>query len=277
MPTRDEQIEIKVNGSHIAGTIVTPTPRIPGVLLVHGWGGSQEQYLARAREIAALGCVCLTFDLRGHAGTQPQHETVTRENNLHDVVAAYDVLANHRGVDRDAIAVVGSSYGGYLAAILSSIRQVKWLALRVPALYMDSGWELPKQQLHKTQDLDAYRQTLVPAAENRALRACAAFEGDLLVVESELDHIVPHAVISNYLEACIQARSLTYRILEGADHGLTQKVHQRAYTSLLVNWMTEMVFGAREGAPPQIITAPFTPASAVRPESSVPEAPPQPG
>ena len=36
-----------------------------GVLFVHGWGGSQQQYLARAREIAALGCVCLTFDLAG--------------------------------------------------------------------------------------------------------------------------------------------------------------------------------------------------------------------
>ena len=67
------------------------------MLFVHGWGGSQEQYLARAREIAALGCICLTFDLRGHARTEPQHETVTREDNLRDVLAAYDVLARPSG------------------------------------------------------------------------------------------------------------------------------------------------------------------------------------
>ena len=66
MTTRDDLIEIPVgDDQHIAGTLVTPGTMSPGVLFVHGWGGNQEQYLARAREIAALGCVCLTFDLRG--------------------------------------------------------------------------------------------------------------------------------------------------------------------------------------------------------------------
>ena len=248
MPTRDDIIKIVVDDGQIAGTIVTPSTRMPGVLFVHGWGGSQEQYLARARELAALGCVCLTFDLRGHAGTQPQHATVSRENNIRDVLAAYDVLTAHRLVDRSAIAVVGSSYGGYLAAILTELRPVKWLALRVPALYMDSDWELPKQQLHRDQDLQTYRKSLVPAEDNRALRACVAFRGDVLVVESELDKVIPPAVISSYLEACVQPRSLTYRVIEGADHGLTEESAQRAYTSLLVGWMSEMVFGAREGS-----------------------------
>jgi dienelactone hydrolase len=118
MSTRDDIIDIAVDGQHIAATLVAPATLVPGVLFVHGWGGSQEQYLARAREIAALGCICLTFDLRGHAKTNSQQETVTREENLRDVIAAYDVLAGRPGVDKSAIAVVGSSYGGYLAAIL---------------------------------------------------------------------------------------------------------------------------------------------------------------
>jgi pimeloyl-ACP methyl ester carboxylesterase len=246
MPIREEPITIAVDDGQIAGTVVTPSTRLPGVLLVHGWGGSQEQYLARSRQIAALGCVCLTFDLRGHAGTRPQHETVSRENNLRDVLAAYDVLAAHPAIDPSAIAVVGSSYGGYLGAILTSLRRVKWLALRVPALYMDSDWEMPKRQLHRDYDLVAYRQRLLPAEENRALRACATFQGDVLVVESEFDQVVPHAVISSYLEACIQAHSLTYRVIKGADHGLTEPACQRIYTGLLVNWISEMLFGAHK-------------------------------
>ena len=246
MVTRDEQIDIAVDGGCIAGTIVAPAPRVPGMLFIHGWGGSQEQYLVRARQIAALGCVCLTFDLRGHAETRPQHETVSRENNLRDVIAAYDVLVGHRNIDPSAIAVVGSSYGGYLAAILTSLRAVKWLGLRAPALYMDSGWDLPKRQLHRDQDLDTYRQTLIPATENRALRACAAFHGDVLLIESEHDHVVPHGAISSYVEACVHARSLTYRVIEGADHGLTEENVQRTYTSMLTKWLTEMVFSTRE-------------------------------
>lgn len=269
MPTRDDAIEIAVNGSRIDGTIVAPSTRLPGVLFVHGWGGSQEQYLARAREVAALGCVCLTFDLRGHAGTQRQHETVSRENNLHDVLAAYDVLARHPMVDPAAMAVIGSSYGGYLAAILSAMRPVRWLALRSPALYRDSGWNLPKRQLHRDQDLGAYRRQLVAPADNRALRACAAFRGDLLVVESEFDRVIPHAVITSYLEASVEHRSLTYRVIEGADHGLIAPACQRAYTVLLLNWMTEMLPGKRAPA----ASMPVVPAAPSAGE--LPEAPPE--
>jgi pimeloyl-ACP methyl ester carboxylesterase len=246
MATRDDLIDVPVDDQHIAGTLVTPATTLPGVLFVHGWGGSQEQYLARAREIAALGCICLTINLRGHGRTEAQRKTITREDSLRDVMAAYDVLAHHSAVDDSAIAVVGSSYGGYLAAILSSLRPVRWLALRVPALYRDEDWALPKLQL-KNHDLATYRRSPVSPEENRALGAGAAFEGDVLIVESEHDDIVPHAVIENYIAAFKKAHSLTYRVIEGADHALSEEAWQQAYTSHLINWATEMVVGAREG------------------------------
>lgn len=246
MSTRDHRITIPVGNEHIAGTIVTPDTVVPGILFLHGWGGSQEHYLARAREIAALGCVSLTVDLRGHADKAHQRETVTRKDNLQDALAAYDALATQKLVDPASIAVVGSSYGGYLAAILTSQRPVRWLGLRVPALYMDEDWDVPKQALDR-EALRAYRSREVPPAENRALAACAAFKGDVLIVESELDSTVPHPAIESYVEASRHAHSLTYRVIEGADHGLSDERWQRAYTSILVNWLTEMVFGARQG------------------------------
>jgi pimeloyl-ACP methyl ester carboxylesterase len=245
MPTRDEPIDIPVDDELLEGTLVTPGTLVPGVLFVHGWGGSQQQYLARAREVAALGCICLTFDLRGHAQTRAQRETVSREDNLQDVVAAYDVLAARPGVDRSSIAVVGSSYGGYLAAILTSLRPVRWLGLRVPALYKDSEWDVPKGRLKAAQSLDAYRLQPIRPSESVALRACAAFGGDVLIVESEHDSTVPHQVVVNYREACASAHSLTYRMIEGADHSLSDARWQQAYTTLLVNWLAEMVGGAR--------------------------------
>jgi uncharacterized protein len=246
MSTLDEAVEINVGDHQIAGTLVRPATMAPGVLFVHGWGGRQQQYLARAREIAALGAICLTLDLRGHGRTTHQQDTVTREENLRDVVAGYDMLAAQPGIDPSAIAVVGSSYGGYLAAILSSLRPVRWLALRVPALYKDDDWALPKSELRKY-GLEAFRRGAVSPEENRALSACAAFAGDVLIVESEHDDIIPHPVIANYMAAFQKAHSVTYRVIEGADHGLSDEPWQQAYTSLLVNWMTEMILGAREG------------------------------
>src|SRR3954471_20578035 len=241
MSSLDSPIEIPVeDGRSIPGTLVAPATAMPGVLFVQGWGSGQEQYLARAREIAALGCVCLTFEPRGVARGDPRHETVTREENLRDVLAAYDALTGRPGVDPAAVAVVGSSYGAYLATLLSSLRPVRWLALRVPALYRDEDWDVPKVELDKD-ELAAYRRGPIGVQTNRALRACAAFAGDVLIVESEHDDVVPHPVIANYMAAFERAHSLTYRVIAGADHGLSEQPWQQGYTSILVKWATEMV------------------------------------
>ncbi|SAK58244.1 alpha/beta hydrolase family protein [Caballeronia ptereochthonis] len=247
MTAEHYRVQIKVEHGHLDGTLLVPKTTVPGVLFVHGWGGNQEQYLERARQAVSLGCVCLTFDLTGHGRTLDEQQKVTRETNLQDLLAAYDLLAAHPLIDRDSIAVVGSSYGGYLATILTELRPVRWLGLRVPALYLDEGWNTPKRTLHVEHDLVAYRRRIVPASHNRALRAAARFGGDVLLVESEHDEIVPHPVIASYLQACLKAHSLTYRVIEGADHGLSDDASQRAYTALVVNWLVEMIAGRRAG------------------------------
>lgn len=249
MSTLEETVSIQVEGDeHVAGTLVTPGTLLPGVLFVHGWGGSQQQYVARARAVAELGCICLAFNLRGHVETEPQFETVSRSENLRDAEAAYDRLVAHRHVDPQAVAVVGSSYGGDLASILTTMRPVRWLGLRAPALYLDSGWDLPKLQLRVDQDLVNDRRHIVDADSNRALQACQAFGGDMRLIQSEHDSFVPAAVLTRYRQASTQTRSLTYRCIKDADHGLSSADAQRAYTGMLVAWMKEMLLHAHDPA-----------------------------
>lgn len=244
MSVHSEKVDIKVEGETIAGTLLSPSSKVPGILFVHGWGGSQQRDLARAKNITGLGCVCLTFDLRGHEKTASQRESVTREQNLEDLLAAYDLLVSHPAVDSSAIAVIGSSYGGYLAAILSRMRRVRWLALRVPALYWDNEWNVPKYALDRS-GLQIYRRENLGPADNRALAACAEFEGDVLLVESEQDDYVPHTTLMSYRSAFVGAHSLTHRIVDGADHALSTDANQKAYSAILTQWVSEMVIGAR--------------------------------
>jgi hypothetical protein len=244
----DEIFSIPVDGQQVEATLVVPRTLIPGVLFIHGWGVDRDTYLNRARELAALGCICLLFDMRGHAATAEQRDEVTREDNLADVVAAYDHLAAHPMVDPGAIAVVGSSYGGYLAAVLTGVRPVRWLGMRVPALYQDEDWLVPKQEL-RDHGLEAFRQQSVEPAGNRALGACAAFRGDVLLVPSGEDEVIPEPVTRNYLRALTGVRSLTYRVIDGADHALSQQPWQQFYASLLLGWINEMVIAAREDGP----------------------------
>lgn len=123
---------------------------------------------------------------------------------------------------------------------------------------------LPKAKLDRDRLLHL-RHSVVEPSRNRALAACAAFRGDVLIVESEHDPLVPHPVIQNYMAACAGARSLTYRVIAGADHALSEKPAQQAYTTVLVNWMTEMVLSARAGTTgaaaeaPQVMSAQASP------------------
>lgn len=240
---RSENVQIAVDDRHIAGTLITAAAAGPGVLFVHGWGDSQARDRSHAQDIAALGGVCLTFDLRGHSRTEALHQTVTREQNLRDVIAAYDLLAGHPAVDGSGIAIVGSSYGGYLAAIVSALRPVRWIALRVPALYRDRNWLVPKYRLDR-RDIAAYRSSAVSPDGNRALAACADFQGDVLIVESEHDHLIPHPVIASYIAAFRQARSVTHHLIEGADHALSGKAARRTYASLLIDWIADTALAA---------------------------------
>lgn len=246
MTANRSAVDIQVDDEHIAGTFMAPETKVPGILFVHGWGGSQQRDLERARGIAGLGCVCLTFDMRGHEKTLVQKDEVTREHNLADLLAAYDQLVNHPAVDCNCIAVIGTSYGGYLVSILTELRPVRWLALRVPALYWDEQWATPKQSLDRKKLME-YRHMDLGPQDNRALRACSQFKGDVLIVESEIDDLVPHATIMSYRRSFVDAHSLTYRMIDGADHSLSGEGCHEAYTKILTSWISEMIIGERIG------------------------------
>jgi pimeloyl-ACP methyl ester carboxylesterase len=253
MDIRVDTVQFAVDSDALEGTMLMPAREFPGVLFVHGWGGSQVQDLARAKEVAGLGCLCLTLDLRGHAGDIAEAARVTRAQNLADVLAAYDQLANHPMVDQEAIAVVGVSYGGYLAALLTSLRRVRWLALRSPALYKDADWDKPKLALHQDPDLPSYRRRRLALGDNRVFQACAAFAGDVLLVEAEHDEVVPHAVAENYVAAFMKAHSITARTIADAEHAFSDKAAQREYTGVLIKWLTEMITGARSSVAAKMV------------------------
>ena len=132
-------VSIHVEGQRIHGKLLLPAScevRCPAMLFVHGWGDTQRRNLGIGKRLQARGFVCLTFNLRGHARTRAQRDTVTRAQNLADVIAAYDLLAARPEVDAARVGLVGSSYGGYLAALLVSARFGGSLSTRRRSIWM---------------------------------------------------------------------------------------------------------------------------------------------
>lgn len=243
-----ESWRIPVDDDAFCATLAMPLPARPAVIFVHGWNGSQEFDLGHVRDAVAVGCVVLSVDLRGQDRSDPEHARVTREDNLRDLLAAYDWLVARDDVDERAIAIVGFSYGAYLATLLTAQRRVQWLALRSPALYPDEGWDVPKHELEDRVGLDRYRERVQPPDGNRALKALTEFRGDVLLVSSQYDEVLPAPVAESFRGALVRACSVTTRTISGADHELSHPDAKRAWADLLQDWLAAMVGGARRQA-----------------------------
>lgn len=232
-----------IGGSGLRGDRVA-TRAAPAALFLHGWDACRQAMSGPLAEAASLGFTCLDYDLRGHGATEDQRATVTPRQSLDDAIAAYDDLLASPGVDASAVALVGASFGGWLAALLTAHRPVRWLVLRVPALYPDSCWDLPKAALDD-QALARYREARPSAASDRALAACAAFEGEVLVVWSGRDEVLPDCLAPAFQAAFPRAATLTVRRIRGADHGLSDSRHRIEYRSLLGDWLQASLRAAR--------------------------------
>ena len=191
----------------------TESASSPALIFVHGWKGSQQSYLPRAAALAEEGFIGLTFDLHGHGeshrdGHAP--DAAQTASFLDDLLAAYDFLAGQDHVDADRIGIVGASFGAYLAAWTAARRPVRWLALRAPT--------------------NRQNGQLGPASD-----ALAGFSGDLLVVESEFDRVIPHDVVVSYIHAVAETQ-VTYDVIAGAGHELSEPEWRARVVHILRQW-----------------------------------------
>jgi esterase/lipase len=234
-------VNIKVGRSkEIMGTLIDPGAdhRSPAILFIHGWQGNRNKYVTLAETIfARCGFVCLAIDLEGHGESSGKIESVSRENNFNDVLAAYDYLQKLPQVNENRITVIGSSYGGYLAMLLAGVRRPAQLVLRAPALYRDAGFALPTKQA--IAGLSDYRTRAVQAGRNKALSALRTFQGDALIIAGSEDEDVPLQTIQNVKRALANSRSQKIEIILGADHRLSQELWREYCNSTMKAWVIE--------------------------------------
>ena len=141
-----EEIIIWSDGVRLVGRIYTPEnmkpgQKLPGLLLVNGWGGTVENTSARyARLFAAQGYVVLTQDYKGWGksngplyleselpgGDTSEDVTIKVKHIRHlvdpisfhaDTEAAFDVLASDPRVQKNNIGVWGTSMGGGISLV----------------------------------------------------------------------------------------------------------------------------------------------------------------
>jgi len=180
--------------------------------------------------------ICLTISLRG-MGSEGDINTLSRADFLDDVLAAYDYLANSSGVNKENIRVVGESFGGYLACILSTLRPVKKMVLRVPTDFPNEGFhDIPQIRIAGNLSKE-WKSKRHACNESFALKAINEYEGSLMMVASEKDNIVPIQTTENYLAAVKDHSKLEYLFIKKASHGMLHPKLQWDYTRKILNWL----------------------------------------
>jgi pimeloyl-ACP methyl ester carboxylesterase len=129
----EKTVRFGSNGIVLNGTLYLParaTDRnhVPGVVLCHGYGGKQADFEAIARQLAAENIATLTFDFRGHGGS----EGILDGSLVDDVMDAWEYLSNQAEVDRKHMGLIGHSMGAF-SAILAAGKLKKAIMLVVLA------------------------------------------------------------------------------------------------------------------------------------------------
>lgn len=236
------RLNLKSGNQNLSANLIQP-PRdfqkpISALIFIHGWESDQTGNIERAEELAKLGFVCLTLDLRGHGQSDGKLEEFSRKDHLEDVIAVYDFLVSQSDVDKENIGVIGASYGGYLASILVGERKIKWLVMRVPALYFDNNFDVPTSEIIEKDENAFTSDNLIPE-NSLPLKAVSEFSGNILLIESENDSIIPHSTIENYLKF-IDEQNLTYKLMRDTAHDLRTVNQQRNYINILIKWFKKL-------------------------------------
>ena len=178
------------------------------------------------------GFVALTFDFRGCGKSDGVFKQQSQKMGIDDARAGLEFLLS-QNVDRNRVGIMGSSFGGFVAAILmSEFDFVKSLALRVPAVYPD---ELLDAHVN---DIQAYEY--IPRKkwlDSVAYKGIAKFKGGLLIIEAGRDEVVHSWIVKNYYNSAIKAGKRRHHLLKGAEHSLRKnpKAFQEA-NKITVDW-----------------------------------------
>ncbi len=238
-----QKVNFGSKGKVIQGTLILPQTvrhKNPGVILIHGFSSSEKNYIPLGERLAEIGIITLTINLRGHAVSNTEGNSFKVHDGFLDGLQAYDYLVKNESIDDERIGMCGASFGGGISAYVSNKRKVKSLVLRAPATYTDSMMGLTLTQLMQIEK-DKFNN-MSDITNTPAIRSLVNFTGDILIIESEKDSIIPAKMINAFLNAPVHPKRKELIEIKGATHDLSQDSWREEFRSATVNWFKQTLF-----------------------------------
>ena len=191
-------IEFYSEGVKLKGDLFLPDNLKPGesraaVVLCHGYTGVRNLYLPdNARALNKAGYVAMTFDYKGWGDSEGPRTRLAPWSRVADVQAALTFAGLQPEVDKDRLAIYGTSYGGatvvWAAAIDQRVKCVigvvgvghgrRWMrSVRRPDEFVDllarSEQDREKRVLTGKSEFVERTEVLVPDRQSAKLAAAA--------------------------------------------------------------------------------------------------------
>ena len=122
MKPRD--VSFFVDGDRVAATLYLPDVETPvaGVVYCQGFGGTREYIAPELGErLTTSGTALLAFDHRGFGGSEGRPNRIVPVEQIEDVRSAVLFLSTCAEIDRDAIGLLGVSFGGSIALAAAAV------------------------------------------------------------------------------------------------------------------------------------------------------------
>lgn len=212
------------------------------VVILPGFTSSRANQIQFADFIVnTTGRSALVIDYTGHGDSPFELQNTSPAQHLSEVVRAYDYI-RHK-IPHAAIAIIGNSYGSFLAAHLTHYRPISQLILRAPAIYAPESlydtWSL------RFSNEDSYRTYIMQYRNNREQLAKhpifrhRELNGDLptLIVAHEHDELIPATTSEIYADK-FSAQTI---VAHGFKHAVSQSSitdeQLELYFKQITNWL----------------------------------------
>ena len=231
-----KQITIPCTGYSIAADWYEGADPTKILLVLVGYSSTKERNADLTVAIASKANTnALVIDLSGHGESPFELDATRPAQHLLEAVAAFDWLRN--AYPEATISVMGTSYGGFLAAFLTRFRDFEKLVLRTPAIYRPEDLYSVHADIDKELTGKGYRKDGDAVAKHPLFMQDALFKGPTLLVVHSEDEVVPTET-TDVFEKAFSAE--TY-IAEGFRHAFRDPANPQEklveYQNTIANWL----------------------------------------
>ncbi len=201
----------------------------PQILALHGAGLANKD---RARPLIEriakeTGQGAFLFDFSGHGKSTGKLINSSLSKRTDEARGAIEFLDKGKKVT-----LIGFSMGGHIALeLLKKYDKIETVILFYPGIYAEDAYSIQfnEQFSEVIRRPESWRTASV-------LNNLQSFEGNLLIIWGDNDHVIPRGVVDLLLNSATKAKNKELFIVPGGEHLLLPKIYknEQLYAQLLV-------------------------------------------